>query len=257
MLRKLKRLVAPSLGVMGYKFLVSPFSHIRGFPQDMEDGFEQVYQTCHRYTMTSPERMYALYKAVEYIIHSKIPGDFVECGVWKGGSSMIIAHTLLQMGEKDRKIYLYDTFTGMTEPTQKDLRSSDSLPAFTIWEKMQKKDYNDWAFAPLNEVRENMLSTGYPSQNITFIPGKVEDTVPTTIPTRIALLRLDTDWYESTYHELTHLFPLLSNRGVLLIDDYGHFKGAREAVDQYFQEQNTSILLSRIDYTGRLGIKYD
>ena len=68
-------------------------------------------------------------------------------------------------------------------------------------------------------------------------------------------MRLDTDWYESTKHELTHLFPLLSSGGVIIIDDYGHWQGAKKAVDEYFEENNIKILLNRIDYTGRVGIK--
>ena len=90
---------------------------------------------------------------------------------------------------------------------------------------------------------------------IRFVKGKVEDTIPKNTPEKIALLRLDTDWYESTYHELTHLFPLLSKHGVLIIDDYGHWQGARKAVDQYFGENNIQILLNRMDYSGRMAIK--
>ena len=72
------------------------------------------------------------------------------------------------------------------------------------------------------------------------------------MPKQIALLRLNTDWFESTYHELVHLYPLLSKGGVLIIDDYGHWQGARKAVDTYFKEQGIYPLLHRIDYTGRI-----
>lgn len=225
------------------------------FPEDMDREFEEIYKKCKEYTMTSIERMYALYKSVEYVVNSKIPGDFVECGVWKGGSSMVIAHSLLKMKEMDRKIYLYDTFAGMSKPGQKDIRISDSLPVIKIWEKKERKNYNEWDFSPLSEVEKNMFSTGYPRNNIIFAKGKVEETIPRTIPDQIALLRLDTDWYESTCHELNCLFPLLSVNGVLIIDDYGHYAGAKEAVDKYFKKNNIPILLNRIDYTGRLGIK--
>ena len=83
----------------------------------------------------------------------------------------------------------------------------------------------------------------------------MEETIPTHIPHAISLLRLDTDWYESTKHELTHLFPLLSPGGVIIIDDYGHWQGAKKAVDEYFEENKIKILLNRIDYTGRIGVK--
>ena len=80
---------------------------------------------------------------------------------------------------------------------------------------------------------------------------------PAASPPSIALLRLDTDWYESTYHELVHLYPRLSVGGILIIDDYGYWQGARRAVDRYFAEQGTRVFLSRIDETGRLAVKQE
>ena len=240
------------------KFVTRIFNYeisSKKFPVDLEPEFKEIYERCKKYTMTSLERMYALYKAVKYIIHSKVPGDFVECGVWKGGSSMIMAYTLLKEKETIRKIYLYDTFKGMSRPTEKDLRISDSASVINKWERKQKEEYNEWDFSPLKEVKKNMFSTGYPGENMVFVKGKVEDTIPDIMPTKIALLRLDTDWYESTFHELTHLCPLLSYNGILIIDDYGHWAGAREAADQYFKENNITILLNRIDYSARIGIK--
>jgi hypothetical protein len=124
--------------------------------------------------------MYALFKAVKYVIEANIPGDFVECGVWKGGSAMLIAHTLMQMKELNRKIYLYDTFEGMPKPRKEDYRlSNEKNEAITAWEKTGK-----WDYSPLSEVKSNMFSTNYPKENIYFIPGKVEDTIPKTIPTK-------------------------------------------------------------------------
>jgi hypothetical protein len=83
----------------------------------------------------------------------------------------------------------------------------------------------------------------------------VEHTLPDRAPQKVALLRLDTDWHASTKHILETLFPALVRGGVLIIDDYGHFHGARKAVDDYLSEHNISILLNRIDYAGRIGIK--
>jgi len=120
---------------------------------------------------------------------------------------------------------------------------------------MQSEGFNEWCYSPLEEVQKNLYSTNYPKEKITFIKGKVEETIPNIIPEKISILRLDTDWYESTYHELMHLFPRLSKGGVLIIDDYGHWKGSREAVDKYLKENEISMLLNRIDYTGRIGVK--
>lgn len=251
MLHILKRIIQKSANLFGYRIV----KMMRVYPvMDKDDKFQRIYTKCKDYTMTSKERMFALYKAVEYIINSKIPGDFVECGVWKGGSTMLIALTLLEMKETNRKIYLYDTFTGMSEPTEEDIKVSDkSVRALSHWKKAQEEDFNEWCFSPLPEVKNNMYSTKYPKDKIIFVKGKVEETVPKTMPSKIALLRLDTDWYESTKHELTHLFPLVTKNGVLIIDDYGSWAGSKKAVDEYFS--NKSMLLNRIDDFGRLGIK--
>lgn len=223
-------------------------------PEDMGEDFKKIYDLCKEYTMTSAERMFSLYQSVQYIVKAGIAGDFVECGVWRGGSSMLMALTLYSMGQKNKKIYLYDTFTGMTKPTEKD-KKSDGTVAMDQWIKQNHGEYNEWVFSPIEEVKQNMLSIGYPKENIIFVQGKVEETIPKTIPYKIALLRLDTDWYESTYHELKFLFPLVSPKGVLIIDDYGHWSGAREATDTYLNENKISLLLNRIDYTARLGVK--
>ena len=227
------------------------------FPGYMEEEFKEIYLLCKDYTMTSVERMYALYQAVNYISINKIPGDIVECGVWKGGSSMLVGYTLQRRGDIARKIYLYDTFEGMPAPGNNDVRLSDDKPAAALLseDSHDKINSNNWCIALIDEVQKNLQSTNYPVDKLVFIKGKVEDTIPRSIATKISILRLDTDWFESTYHELTHLFPLVSKNGVLIIDDYGHWKGSKLAVDKYFSENGVSVLLNRIDYTGRIGIK--
>ncbi len=224
------------------------------FGPDMEEDFKKIYYAAKPFTMTSLERMYALYKSVQHIEKNNLSGDIVECGVWKGGSAMVIALTLLQLGKTDREIYLYDTYEGMSEPTEKDIHFTGSV-AKNDWEESAQVNHNDWCYSPVDEVRNNLLATGYPEEKLHFIKGKVEETIPKIVPKKIALLRLDTDWYESTYHELQHLYPLISNAGFLIIDDYGCWQGAKEAVDKYFSENKLPVFLSRIDYTGRIGIK--
>jgi len=222
---------------------------------DKEDKpFLEIYNKSRPYTMTSIERVYSLYKAVEYIVKLKVPGDMVECGVWKGGSSMAIASTLLKMNDTTRKIYLYDTYAGMSEPTHKDVDFLGRL-AIKEWEINQEDDFNKWAYSALEETKRNLFKTGYPKENLLFVKGRVEETIPKIIPDNIALLRLDTDWYDSTYHELRYLFPRLSVNGIVIIDDYDFFKGQREAVDKYFKENNINMLLNIIDGAGRIGIK--
>jgi hypothetical protein len=205
--------------------------------------------------MTGSERVNALIDAVQYLVRNKIDGAMVECGVWKGGSAMAIALTLKKMGVENRDLYLYDTFSGMSAPSDVDV----SIGGANAYEKFTRtktsEETSDWCLSPLEQVKENIFSTGYTKDRLYFVKGKVEDTIPKEIPNKIALLRLDTDWYESTKHELIHLFPLLEPNGVLIIDDYGHWEGAKKAVDEYISENNIRIFLNRIDYTARIAIK--
>lgn len=216
------------------------------------DFAESDIETCERvrpYTLTSVERVFALVRAVEYVVHSSVPGAFVECGVWKGGSMMAAALTLLRLGVRDRELYLFDTFEGMSAPGPLDVRNPDGIRA-------APGTYLTLEDAPLDQVRGAVLGTGYPSGRVHFVKGRVEDTIPTKAPAGIALLRLDTDWYESTLHELTHLYPLLASGGVLIIDDYGWWRGARQAADEYIHANNLKLLLNRIDISGaRIAVK--
>lgn len=219
-----------------------------------DKDFLKIYAACKAYTMTSMLRCYALYQAVKYVIQNDIPGDFVECGVWRGGSAMLIALTAKKLGDTGRKIYLYDTYTGMSEPTDIDVSVADNkVTAGKRWNKEVRSDRNDWCYAGVADVRNNLKQTGYPEEQFVLVEGKVEDTLPVKAPSTIALLRLDTDWYESTKHELQHLHPRLSEHGVLIIDDYGSWAGAKKAVDEYFIEQ--PALLNRVDSSCRLIVK--
>jgi len=231
------------------------FDIVRKCPSDFSSESVEICEIVKPYTMTSPERVNSLINAVQYVIKNKIDGAFVECGVWKGGSSMAMALTLNKLGSEKRDLHLYDTFSGMSAPSDVDI-SIKGTAAHQKFSKTQiSDDSSDWCLSSLEEVKQNLFSTGYDKEKIHFIEGKVEDTIPKSIPKEIALLRLDTDWYESTKHELIHLFPLLKPNGVLIIDDYGHWEGARKAVDEYISDNNIRILLNRIDYTGRIAVK--
>ena len=207
------------------------------------------------YTMTGAERLTGLINAVKYIVANRIEGDFVECGVWRGGSMMAAALTLNGLGDQSRHLHLFDTFEGMTPPTSKDVVFSGQTAKDILVRTKRKEGPGVWAFASYQDVEQNMARTGYPADRIHLVKGKVEDTIPNNAPEKIALLRLDTDWYESTKHELQHLYPRLAPLGALIIDDYGHWVGAKQAVDEYFATLPFRPFLSRLDYTGRLAIK--
>jgi O-methyltransferase len=170
---------------------------------------------------------------------------------------MATALTLIECEDLSRDLFLFDTFEGMVPPTERDV-AIDGQSASRLLESHEKTEGDlVWCYATLNQVRDAMSGTGYRADRVHCVKGKVEDTIPDHAPSRIALLRLDTDWYESTRHELDHLFPRLVRGGVLIIDDYGHWKGAREAVDEYLKTKGIKLLLNRIDYTGRIAVKIE
>jgi O-methyltransferase len=225
------------------------------YPPDFSAHEIQAIEAVAGKTMTTVDRLIALIRAVEYLERHTVEGDFVECGVWKGGSMMAAALTLMRLGNRERTLHLYDTYDGMPPPTVIDRDYLGNSAAEQL--KSQAKDAEVWARAQLDEVEANMRSTGYPLDRVCFIKGRVEETIPGHVPERIALLRLDTDWYESTRHEMLHLFPRLVPGGVLILDDYGHWEGARRAVDEYIAEHDVRILLCRIDATGRIALKQE
>lgn len=222
----------------------------------MEPEFKRLYEACRTETMTSQERMYALWSAVRHIQKAGITGAIVECGVWRGGSMMLAARTLLELDASDRHLWLYDTYQGMTEPGALDVQAMSGETAQAVLATQPKDNDNPfWALAQRDIVEKNMSSTGYPQHATHYVEGAVEDTLPGQAPEEIALLRLDTDWYESTRHELVHLWPRLRSGGVLIVDDYGYWQGARRAVDEYFTGLADAPFLARIDFTGRVAVK--
>jgi O-methyltransferase len=253
----LKRLVKLLLRRAGYELSrISVPQTLREQNPDVTDYEWLIYSQTRSLTMLSLERLLANVRAIEYIVQNQIPGDIVECGVWRGGSSMAMALALLRLSDTGRDLWLYDTFQGMTDPTDADKMHNGTGAEQLLAAAKQHEVFERslmLAYASLEDVRNNMRATGYPMEHIRFVPGPVEQTIPGSLPDRIALLRLDTDWYESTRHELAHLYPRLCSDGILIIDDYGHWQGARKAVDEYFAGSRT--FLSRIDYTGRLAVK--
>jgi O-methyltransferase len=247
MRKRIHRLLSASAGRIG----IDRPRVDRGGPYPNEIDDVEIWQQVAPYTMTSPERIQALVDSVRYLERHHIAGAFVECGVWRGGSMMAAALAL--SGDTNRELYLFDTYEGMPPPGNLDIDYSGASAVAQIANDPSRVGAIA-AVAHLDEVRRNMASTGYPDSQVHYIEGKVEDTVPKLAPGQIALLRLDTDWYESTHHELLHLFPRVVSGGVLIVDDYGHWKGARQAVDDYLDATGIRLLLCRIDFTGRIAV---
>lgn len=221
-------------------------------PADYDDEAKSIIRAVKPYTMTSPERLNAFILATRHVVRHGIPGDIVECGVWRGGSMQACAKTLLATGDTERDLYLFDTYEGMTPPTEEDLRRDGKAAEELL--KVQGKDRPIWAVASLDDVKSNFAKVPYPEERVHYVQGRVEETIPREAPEKISILRLDTDWYASTKHELEHLYSRLVSGGVLLIDDYGYWQGSRQAVDEFLDKTGERLLLLRMD-EGRIAVK--
>ena len=197
------------------------------------------------YTKTSQKRLEAMVASLRWIEEEAIDGDVVECGVWRAGNIM-----LARKIAPDRVCWLYDTFTGMTEPGPEDISISSQLPALPRYHASP-----GWCLAALEDVKSDLaVMDCFDEQRLRFVVGDVAETllIAENLPDQIALLRLDTDWYASTKIELEVLYPRLVSGGVLIVDDYGHWQGSRQAVDEYF---GNMVTLARIDYTAVMLVK--
>jgi O-methyltransferase len=204
-------------------------------------------------TMTSRVKLHTLVLTTRHLVRHGIEGDVVECGVWRGGSMQAIALTLMEQGDTSRDLHLFDTFQGMSEPTEHDFRVKDGRTADELMET-RETTAKIWAMSSLEDVQEGMGELDYPAERIHYHIGKVEETLPSEAPDRIALLRLDTDWYESTRHELVHLYDRLVPGGILMIDDYGYWDGSRRATDEWLEETGHPLLLIPMG-SGRIAVK--
>jgi O-methyltransferase len=252
----MKKTILEAFNALGYELRKKPEAkHVaKPFFQDIEP-FLSISGRVGPFTMTSPERLQGLFLAVNYVVDNRIEGDFVECGVWKGGSSMAAALTFLARNVNDKKFWLYDTFDGMGETTEFDIHHEGYLASEIIKRSDKDNSRSIWCYAAQEEVEHNMRFTNYPIENVKFIKGKVEDTLQKEIPEKISILRLDTDYYTSTKAELETLYERLVPGGVLILDDYGHWQGARKAVDDYFAKNGKKPLFCFLDYAGLIGIK--
>jgi hypothetical protein len=221
-------------------------------PVDYDDEAKEIIRAVRPYTLTGKDKLFGLIQATRYVAQNKIPGDIVECGVWRGGSMHAVARTLTKAGDTSRELYLFDTFEGMSEPSAADVRPDGTTAAQLL--ATHDRSSEIWAFASLDDVKAGFANVPYPAQKLHFLVGKVEDTIPDGLPEQIAILRLDTDWYESTKHELEHAYSRLSPGGVLIIDDYGHWAGSKKATDDFIASIDEPLLLNRIG-GGRIAVK--
>jgi len=256
MLRYLKQQVRRFLKRSGlilvYENQVDPH-----FLADLTDDEKATVAVTAERTVLRPWNVAQLCRCVEYVVRHNIPGAIAECGVWRGGAVLAILRTLLRLGVTDRDVFLFDTFDGMSAPTEHDVSWVGEHAPTIHAARGGYASGSNWTRAPLEDVKAGVMSAGYPGDRIRFVQGCVEDTLPAQAPERLALMRLDTVWYESTKHELIHLYPRLSQGGVIIIDDYGTWAGSRRATDEYIGETGARLLLVRSDMTVRYAVKVD
>lgn len=245
-----KSMIQSIIGMLGYKIV-----RLVQIPSELNSDDILVLQDVMRnkLSMAPPARLVATLMACKYVCESGIDGDFVECGVWRGGNSLLAADVFRRYAAR-KSVYLFDTFAGMTAPTDHDV-TSGSVSAKPQFEAGQRTGYNDWCLATEGEVRSTFNDRGLGS-SVVFVKGDVAATLgkKSNIPEKISVLRLDTDWYESTKIELEALYPKLTSGGVILIDDYGHWQGQKKAVDEYFAGASRPFFYYT-DNAGRIGVK--
>ena len=251
----MKKMLKKTLYSMGYHLTRIDGTLSAPIELNVEENRIVNYVRVNNLSMCSTNNLYTTAIAAKYIAQNNIVGDFVECGVFRGGNA-IIAAKIFKMYKSENKVYLFDTFTGMSEPGKYDVKTSTKSPAQNKYQLLKKEEYTNWAYASIEEVQESFKKLRLDS-NIIFIKGKVEDTLTQAnqLPSAISFLRLDTDWYESTKKELETLYEKLIPGGILVIDDYANWNGVKKAVDEFFEELAPPIFFTLIDEGARIGVK--
>lgn len=236
-------------------FKVELLGNDRG-PSHFEDLFWEIFDEISHYTPYGHKKVYSTYQAAKYVGENDIPGAIVETGAYEGGCSILMAETLYEVGCTDRDVYLYDTFEGYPEPSELDQPIGQGQSAKNRYEAHTKNGDVDWWNSSLEEVQKRVQSSRYPTPRYKIVDGKIEETIPAKTPDEIAVLRLDTGWYESTKHELEQLYPRLSDNGVIIVNNYGYWDGCKRAIDEYFTQLETPpLLFSTVGDVRYAGIK--
>jgi len=242
MINLLKKTIKKIFNHYGYKIeLVEKYSVAR--PIQPDDILKKHLEIVNPYTMVNFEGLVSLYDQVKYLEENNINGDFVECGVWKGGCVGLMALANKRFGKKYRNLHLFDSFQDMPEPQEGidgDLAISQSME----WSHGGKSG----KIEPLHGFYDTLGGPGtlqdckeliegkikYTSNLIKYNVGWFNETLPNNEIQSIALLRLDSDWYQSTKMCLQYLESKVVKNGFIIIDDYGTYDGCKKAVDEYF-----------------------
>jgi hypothetical protein len=218
-----------------------PSRRRESFTDIHDEDFWRLYDIGKQFSMIHVTGFFNIWTSVRYVCERDIPGDFVECGVWLGGASIFAALAFDFLGARNRVVHLYDTFAGFPENSYDVLNGKQVVgPQYPNFRKA---------------VETNIKASGVRQDACRIVEGPVEETLRSDTPARISILRLDTDHYPSTRAEMDVLFPALSEGGVLIVDDYGIYKGSRRAVDEYLAATKRPLMLTRIDMGVRTALK--
>jgi hypothetical protein len=213
------------------------------FPEITDDVFWGLYAIASPFSLLHVTGFYNVYQSITYINNNNLQGDFVECGCFLGGVGIFMALLLKHLNMADRTIWLLDTFEGFP-----DGQEDDYVVGRTSVKSVRFPNFRQ-------HVVDNFTHCGAQSGHLRFVEGLVEETLPDLDIHTVALLRLDTDFYMSTKAELECLYRRLVPGGVLIVDDYGIFQGARRATDEFLARLPVRPLLNRIDNGVWAGVK--
>lgn len=221
---------------------------------ELSSADAELIEKVRPFTMTDRIAQWEYIRSIRYVEAKQTRGAIVECGVWRGGN-LALAGMLRNQLKFGREIWAYDTFAGMTAPTEHDQKAIGTVDTVKKFQSLQTSQHNEWCYASLEDVQANFAALVGPEAQLRTVVGPVQETLcnEQNLPEEIALLRLDTDFYDSTKVEMEVLYPRLASGGVLIIDDYGEWAGARKAVDEYFDGQH--VWLQRVTSTVRMMIK--
>lgn len=259
---KIRQLFNSILGRAGVRIIRIRRRGDEKLPSYIDSDFVESYRKYVHDSVVPWEGMYDAFLAATHIAKSGTPGDIVECGVFRGGVVALMRDTILRTEKTmtGRNFWLFDTFDGMPKPGPKDFKiGRDRNAPLKKYERSTSAGGaggSGWVRSELWEVENTVRRSGAGLANTIFVQGMVEETLRgELLPDKIALLRLDTDFYESTKIELEVLLPRLSVGGVLIVDDYGDWAGSRDAVHETFLDLNNFAMFINHRYGALVAVK--